>query len=196
MKKGFILIEFIISMGIMVVIVGFIGFTMAQLAKVGVFVNDRLLNQQGLDLVFNTMVTEIRSIGPSSIGDYSIQLASSSQFVFFSDVDKDGIFERIRYIFTSTTLDRGIIEPTGNPLVYTTSTEARKSLVTNIIAASSSFAYFDDDYNGSQNPLTYPVTVESVRVVKVEVYVDIQPASSPEPAHFSDTILIRNLKNN
>ncbi|MDO8469968.1 MAG: carbohydrate binding domain-containing protein [bacterium] len=145
---GFTLIEFIVAMGFSVIVLAVVGVTESQFTQVAGFVNQELSNQQGLDQVMQTFQTEARSMGPSSIGAYSIEVASSSQFVFYSDVDSDGIYERVRYSFTSTTFERGIIEPTGNPLTYATSTETVRTLVTNVVSTSSRFTYYNSTYTG------------------------------------------------
>ncbi len=181
-------------MAISVVVLGVVGLLEDQLSRVAGFINQELQNQQGLEQVFDVLVTEVRSMGPSSIGGYAIQAAASSSFIFFSDVDQDGIFERVRYTLTSTTLERGLIEPTGNPLQYVTSSETVRTLVTNILAASSTFLYFDENYTGAENPLPAPIDLPSIRVVRIDVYADVSPSTAPQPTYFTNTVAIRNLR--
>ena len=195
-RLGVTIIELVIAMGISVVMLGFMGLLQDQLSKVASFINQELQNQQGLSQVFDALVTEVRSMGPSSIGGYPIELASSTGITFFSDIDEDGIFERVRYYLTSSTLVKAVIEPTGSPLQYITSSETSRTLVTNVLSASSSFSYFDATYTGDEAPLGFPVSVSAVRVVRVDIYADISPSTAPQPAFFTNTITIRNLRSN
>lgn len=48
-----------------------------------------------------TMVKEIRGAKPGDDGSYPIALASNKEFIFFSDIDKDGDTERVRYFLGS-----------------------------------------------------------------------------------------------
>lgn len=195
-RHGVTIIELVIAMGISAVILGFIGLLENQLSQVASFVNQELQNQQGLSQVFDALVTEVRSMGPSSIGGYPIELASSTGITFFSDIDEDGVFERVRYYLTSSTLVKAVIEPTGSPLRYATSSETSRTLVSNVLSASSSFVYFDSTYTGDESPLGFPVAVSAVRIVQVNIYADISPSTAPQPAFFTNTITARNLRSN
>jgi type II secretory pathway pseudopilin PulG len=44
-----------------------------------------------------TMVKEIREAGPGDDGSYPIETAGDKEFIFYSDIDKDGQTEKIRY---------------------------------------------------------------------------------------------------
>jgi prepilin-type N-terminal cleavage/methylation domain-containing protein len=195
-NNGFTLLEVVVAMGIAAIVMTVLGTTINQLGKVNTFVSEELANRQGLEQVFEMMITEMRSMGPSSIGDYPVKSASSTEIIFYSDVDGDGVYERLRYYFTSSTLSRGLLKPTGNPLVYATSSETSRIMVTGLIAASSSFTYYDSNYSGTQLPLTYPIDVSVVRLVGVSVYADVQSSLAPQPTIFTDTIAIRNLRTN
>jgi hypothetical protein len=195
-RRGVTIIELVIAMGISAVMLGFMGLLQDQLSKVASFINQELQNQQGLSQVFDALVTEVRSMGPSSIGGYPIELASSTGITFFSDIDEDGVFERVRYYLTSSTLVKAVIEPTGSPLQYATSSETSRTLVANVLSASSSFAYFDAAYTGDEAALGFPVSVAAVRVVRIDIYADISPSTSPQPTYFTNTVTIRNLRSN
>jgi type II secretory pathway pseudopilin PulG len=48
-----------------------------------------------------TMVKEIREARPGDDGSYPIEKAEDKEFIFYSDIDKDGDTERIRYFLGS-----------------------------------------------------------------------------------------------
>lgn len=197
-KKGFSLVEVIlvvaIAVGILFVVISLRG----GVGTLENIISQKLQSRQTLDQAFQILVTEIRSAGPASNGAYPIESATTSSFVFYSDIDKDGIFEKVRYFLTTSTLQRGVIKPVGNPLVYTTSSEALSSPFQNLVVTTSTdiFSYFDSAFTGVENPLAFPINIQNVRVVRVNMYVDVAPNKAPKPTHFSNTITIRNLRSN
>lgn len=196
-QSGFSLIEIIIAAAILSVLVFVIASLRNNVNTLGNLVTQKLQSRQDIDRVMDQMVTEIRSAAPSSQGAYPIDSASTSSLVFYSDVDSDGLFERIRYTVGSTTLDRGVIKPSGNPLTYATSSERVATLISNLTRTTSSpvFSYYGDDYTGTQPPLAPTSTLASaVRLVRVTLYVDVRPREAPKPAFVSQLINIRNLR--
>ena len=196
--KGFSLVEVIIFAAITASLIFVVSSLTGNVANIENFVNQKLQSRSSLEQTFQMLVTEIRSAGPSSNGSYQIELASTSSLVFFSDIDQDGIFERVRYTLGTSTISKGFVEPIGNPLVYATSSEVMKDVMTDVIVSTSTslFSYFDSAYTGSQASMASPIDVSKIRVVKMSVYVDINPGKTPKAVFFSDTVTIRNSRSN
>jgi len=188
--------EVIIAVGIASGILFMVGLIGSQFSGVANFVNLKLQNRQNTEQIFQTITTEIRSAGPSALGAYTIESASSTALVFFSDIDRDGVIERVRYFMGTSTIEKGTIKPSGNPLTYTTSTEVIKTVVPNLVSTSSLFQYFDAAYTGSQNPMTPPIDTSRIRIIKMTVSVDINPGKSPLPELLTTTVSVRNLRSN
>ena len=194
--KGFSLLEIIFSLAI------FAGIALVMLSlKNGVAVMENLASQelqseQDIGQAFQIIITDIRSAGPSSVGSYAVDAASTSSFSFYSDVDRDGMFELVRYFLATSTLQRGITKPSGNPLVYSTSSEMITTSIANIIISTSTpiFSYYNSGYTGSQAPLAAPVNITEIRAAKISVYVDVKPTTAPKALFFTQTVTIRNLK--
>lgn len=161
-------------------------------------INQRLQSRSDLAQTLQIFVTELRSAGPSSLGAYPIETAATSSLVFYSDIDKDGLFERVRYTFVSSSIQKGVIKPSGNPLTYATSSEATTTVVNYVVpqASTSIFTYYDTNYTGSESALAQPVSVSDVRIVKISIYADVSPETSPAPVFFTNTVNIRNLRSN
>lgn len=197
-NRGFSLVEVVVVVAIGAAVLFVIISLQGNVAVLENIVSQKLQSRQDLEQTFQILVTEIRSASPSSNGAYAIESATTSSFAFFSDIDRDGIFERTRYFLSSSTIWRGVVEPTGSPLVYVTSTEIVTKAVENVVNTSSTvfLEYFGENYTGSEAVLSSPIDVQQIRVVKVSIYADVAPGEAPKPAFFTNTITIRNLRSN
>ena len=196
MRNGFSLLEIIFALAIFASISLVVMNFKNNLSVVENLVSQELQSRQDVAQAFQILSTDIRSAGPSSIGAYPIADASTSSFLFYSDADRDGVFERVRYFLATSTIQRGIIKPTGNPLVYASSTETITTSVENVIVGTSTpiFSYYDSAYTGSESALSSPVDLAKIKAVKISVYVDVKPGTAPRSLFFTQTITIRNLK--
>ena len=198
-RKGFSILEFLVVIIIFSILVVVITKFRSDIGAVQDLITKRLTGRRDVDQALQAMASEISGAGPSSLGAYPIESAATSSFVFFSDVDRDGVFERVRYFLGTSTLEKGIIEPSGNPLVYATSSESVSTFVQGVMPTSTApiFAYYGASYTGAQtSSLPLPIDVTSVRVVRVSLYVDISTSTSPTPAFFTHTVTVRNLRGN
>ncbi len=192
---GFTLIEIVIvlavSMVLLLVLAQFIGLT----SLIGTMISGRLQVDQDFLQVAQVMGTEIRSMTESNLGAYPLVSASTSSLTFYSDIDEDGFFERVRYTMNTSTLEKGVIKPRGNPLSYNFS-ETTSTAVPYLIRTSSSFTYYGANYTGSEVSLTLPIDPLLVRVVQITLVGDVATTSSPTPTRFSKTIMLRILRSN
>ena len=193
---GFTFIEVVIVIAVFAVLFMVIASFGQNTSLLSNLINKSLEIEQDLRQTFQVRVTEIRSAGPSSLGAYPIESAATGSLAFFSDIDEDGIFERVRYFIGTSTLQKGVIKPSGNPLVYTTSTETVKSVVRYLLPATSTFEYYDASYTGSEAPLSAPIDVTKIRIIKITVTADVNPGAAPKPVTFTNTVNVRNLRSN
>ena len=140
------------------------------------------------------MISEIRTASVSSNGAYPIDQATVSSFTFFSDINNDNLREKIRYFLSGSTLQKGVIQPTGNPLVYNPANEKISILASGV--TSLAFGYYDKNYDGTTAALSFPINVPVVRLVKITVTIDQDPNRPPGPMTFTTQVSIRNLKDN
>lgn len=197
-KSGFSILEVIIVVAIAASIIFVISSFRGNVDIIQNFVSAQLQSRQDVEQTLQILMTEIRSAGPSGLGGYPVESASTSSFVFFSDIDKDGVFERVRYSFGTSTMVRGVIEPVGNPLVYATSSEIIKTAIANIVqnASTTFLEYFGASATSTGTPLAQPVDVSAIRMVRISLFVDIQATSTPKPEFFTNTVTVRNLRSN
>jgi prepilin-type N-terminal cleavage/methylation domain-containing protein len=195
--SGFTLVEILVTMAIFSIILGAIGLFARDTFYYDNIFSSGLISYDEAKKILQPVASEIRSASQSSLGAYSIESADEGSFVFFTDTNSDGLKERIRYFLSGTTLKRGVISPTGSPLQYLSTNEITTDVVTNLTnGATPIFTYYDTDYNGNTNPLVQPVSVPSIRLVKITLIIDVDPNRPPLPMTVSTQVSIRNLKDN
>lgn len=157
-----------------------------------------LMAQSEARHAFEEMSAGLRSASASSIGTYAIDSASSTAFIYYADVNRDGLMERIRYFKTKSTLKKGVIIPSGSPLTYNSANEKITELVHDLIndPANPIFSYYDSGYDGTTAPLTYPINLLAIRLVKINFILDHNVSKPPPALTFTTQISLRNLKDN
>ena len=193
---GFTLIETLVSVAVFVIIGLAVSNFGTQLFSLNSTLRDSLTSQSEARAAFKIMTAEIRSASPSSTGTYAIEAADASTFIFFGDIDDDGLYERIRYYMSGTTLKRGITKPTGNPLTYTSTNETTSDLIHDIVNGSVPlFSYYDSSYDGTSGSLN-PISILAIRLVKITTVVDRDPNRAPGASTSTTQVSIRNIKDN
>ncbi len=196
-KKGFTLTEVVIVVAISSIILTSVMYFGQSIFSFNTVAGQTLGVQTGARKVLKNIVKELRSTSPSSLGAYPISLASSTAITFFSNIDSDIQKEQVRYFLQGTTLKRGVINPTGNPLVYSAGSEVVTDLIKDIRnGATPIFTYFDSNYAGTSTPLVQPVSPTSVRFVKIYLLLENDPNKAPASFEVTNQVLLRNLKDN
>ncbi|HLD34940.1 MAG TPA: prepilin-type N-terminal cleavage/methylation domain-containing protein [Patescibacteria group bacterium] len=196
-NKGFTLLEVLVAMGIFLLIIGGIASLMIFGWRSNKIVWEQLSMQNEGRKVAQDLVNELRTAAASSIGAYALESAGAQQMVFYSNIDDDSWRERIRYFKDGTLLKRGVTKPTGNPLVYNPAGEII-TIVAHDVAngANPLFYYYGENYTGTEDPLSDPVAVTAVRIIKLSLDLEEDPQSSPAPLHIETMAEVRNLKTN
>lgn len=194
---GFTLVEILVALAIFALLA-----TLAARLQVNIFMQSdegqkRIVAESEARSTLKNMIAEIRSAAPSNTGDYPIILASSSAITFFSDIDNDGLQERVHYYLSNRVLRKAVTKPTGSPYQYLDANEKIFFEINDVINTGGiMFEYFDRNYTGSSSPMTSPINISAVRVVHVIVTIDANPTRAPEPIIFESQVMIRNLKDN
>ena len=153
--------------------------------------------QRGIE----TAVKELRETVPSSAGAYPIEKAEYNELIFFADFDRDTVVERVRYYIQGTTLKKGIIEPTTNPISYPSGNEVSTTIAEGVRNGElniHTFKYYNGDWPGDtvNNPLATPANPTQVKHIAIQLRIDIVPYQSPQQITVTSEVSLRNLKDN
>ncbi len=196
-NKGFALSEVLVSIFILSLIIGLVGLFQSDVFSLNFVIQSSLQSQSDAKKIVRPFSNEVRSAEPSNLGAYPLAETATSSFAFYSDIDQDGLREKIRYYLDENDFKKSIIKPTGQPLVYDSTNEQIIRVVENVID-DEIFLYFDSSYDGTDltAPLTQPVTISDVRLVKITLNIDSNPNKPPGPIEVTTQVSIRNLKDN
>jgi type II secretory pathway component PulJ len=197
-KKGFTLVEVIISITIFILVIITVSLFQFNVINHNNSSQISLSNIYESEAILKTMIKEMRTMKSSANGSYPILNVATSTITFYSDSDGNGIIEQIRYYLSTTTLYRGKTDPSGTPATYNINNESKKILVTGVRNDSNFpiFEYYSSVYAGTSTSMTYPIDIKSVRLIKINLTIDSDPNKSPVPITFTSQTSLRNLKDN
>lgn len=150
----------------------------------------------------NKIVIQLRAVQQADNGDYPIESADDFDLVFYCDVDDDGVVERVHYYLDQANdqLNMGVSNPiAGNPVTYPNSDEVVTVVTSYVVNESDNpiFFYYNDNYPGDtvNNPLSTPTNVGNIQMIKVHLYVNINPVHAPDNINIESFVDLRNLHN-
>ncbi|MEK7552678.1 MAG: hypothetical protein AAB505_01050 [Patescibacteria group bacterium] len=193
-KLGFGLLEFLVTLGIFVIIIVVLTSFQTNIFSQNNLLNNSLVADSEMRTAMKRLIAELRGAAQSDTGAYQLAVASGSTMTFYSDIDSDGLHEQLRYFVDGTTLKRGVIKPTGSPLAYVSGNEQVTSLIKNLANPTQVFSYYDDNYTGSESALVAPIDIPNVRLAKITFTVDADPTRPPAPLTLTSQVAIRSLK--
>lgn len=193
--RGFTLIEVLIVMSIFTLIsIGAITI-ISQTDVFNRITTGRLSSVDEGRKILRPLVGEVRSALPSHEGGYMLAQTQPHAFTFFSDIDGDGLIERVRYFVEDETFKKGVITPTGSPLAYHEEDEHISWVIQNVVNGEMPvFEYYDASYDGSTDALVPPVSPQDVRMVKITIQIHKADNHEQEAVSLSTQVSIRNLK--
>ncbi len=141
----------------------------------------------------NVVVQALRTASYSNNGAYPVISIAPDQVSFYASVVKnDPLIQQVRFFVQGTSLMEGIIEPSGDPLSYASSSEVDTILsnyVQNLTVGTSTFTYYDQNGNVISNYGTY----YNMRFVTIELVVDVSTTSLPTQLYLMSSAALRNL---
>lgn len=147
-------------------------------------------------LQLKRIIKILREARQSDIGSYPLVEIGPQKIIFFADVDADEVTERVRIELDGTRLVKGILEPTGDPLVYDEDNEIEVVLTVNVRnGADDIFTYYSGDYPSDTTPLL-SASMGDVKYIELNLKIDADPDIDPPAVDVKSQVQLRNLKTN
>ncbi|HEC30504.1 MAG TPA: hypothetical protein ENI66_00625 [Candidatus Yonathbacteria bacterium] len=142
-------------------------------------------------------INNIREASYSDEGGYPIVSASGDSFIFYSDVDRDNIIEKVRLFLDSgtNTFKKGLTKSAGNPPTYDNQPESIFILADNVRNTANGVSIFKY-YDNTGAEVTNLSNVSSITFVVMSVIVNVNPSRSPNDFTLRASAALRNLKSN
>ena len=143
-----------------------------------------------------TMVKEAREAKQGDDGSYVIEKAEDYEFIFFSDIDKDGETERVRYFVEGSDFKKGVINPTGGSPEYITDPsdpnyEEKIVIISKYVCNEPPiFHYFDKDFQ----EIPAPARLKDTKLMTVYLVINVDPSQPPQDFVLESSVQLRNLK--
>ncbi len=187
-NKGFSLIEITVVISIILISIYITTDFISMGFKTARFADEQDTAVKTARNSMETIIKEIRGANISEQGDYPLLLIDDEEIIFFSDIDNDDEFEKIRYYIDNTQLKKTVTEP--GP-AYDYSSAPINTVSANYLNndADPVFVYYDDSYIETD-------VINRVRLIKVNLKINVTPSIAPNDVYVSSDVNLRNLKDN
>lgn len=195
-RRGYTLLELLVSMSIVVSV-----FLIVISVLISVFKENRFRNTQleATNVAMNVVrytTGLVRQAQASANGAYPLIAATNSSLTFYSPIGGGTAIQQVRLFLNGTNLQQGVIQPVGNPATYPAGSEVVTTLLPNVRNGSQAvFTYYDGAFTGTQAPMA-PISVPNIRLVKMHIVYDVDPAATPAATTIDLMAELRNLKDN
>lgn len=192
-NRGFTLVEMLV----VIFITGVLGVALNSMIVNFYRTNAFLLEQtKAIDSAHRGLSTSFIDLRQSSYGDdgsYPIQSVATSTITFFSDVDNDGVVEKIRLYLSNGNFYRGVTESTSTPPTYSGQPETT-ILIANYVRNSTSTPIFRF-YDGAGVELASSTApIAAIATISTSLMVDLNPLRAPDILTLQETATLRNIR--
>lgn len=198
-QTGFTLIEILIVCVLMIVLAGGILTVQYLISQTQTNVFNQLIGVDEANRNISALVRELRNTRTGENGAYPLESALDQEIIFYSDIDKDNLVEKIRYFLSGSQLNKSVTEPQGTPGIYLPANTKTKVVAENVRNGAAPIFFY---YNGSwpadtiNNPLDTPSRLSETKLMRVYLEIN-QDATEPNKNFILESnVQIRNLKDN
>lgn len=198
--RGMTLIEMLVA--IVVVLIATEGFTLliAKSWDSNKFIMEEGMASAAASRATNQIIIQLRGIQQAGNGDYPIEETDDFDLTVYADIDDDNTVERVHYFLDQANdqLKRGVTDPTtAVPPTYPAS-DGTVTVMANYVVNESDdpiFYYYNGNYPSDtvNNPLATPASPGTVRLIRVHLYVNINPIHAPDNINIESFVTLRNL---
>jgi type II secretory pathway pseudopilin PulG len=195
---GMSLVEMLVAIGIFTI--GILGFTelFVRSWRQNAYTMEMGQTSMAVSQGVNEIVRYLREVRQGDDGSYPVISADDNDLVVFGDYDRDGITERLHFYRSGSDVIMGIRKPTtGLPKTYASGDAETKIIASHIVNDGTMpiFAYYDGNYpeDSVNNPIDTPATVPNVRLVRIDLHMNIDPNRPPDNVQIKSFAEMRNL---
>ncbi len=202
MKKnisGFTLIETSVTAVLLVVLGAGLLALQYILGDVQIRAFNSFTNVEGANGSINQMVRELRTARSGDNGAFLLESASNNAITFYSDIDVDGLTEKITYSVSGKTVSKSVIKPTGYPVTYLPA-NAKTTIITSELQNSSAplFTYYTGSWPGDtvNNPLATPAKLTAIKMIRIYMRVNAKTNDTRNDYVLDTSVSLRMVKDN
>lgn len=194
------LVEMMVA--IFILLIAMEGFTLLFLRS---FQSNSFILEEGLASAaaaraVNEVVGNLRKARQADNGAYPVASGSDFDLKVYIDIDNDGATERVHYYLSDAKLYQGVTNPNaGLPVTYPSGDQVTTLLLDYVVntGAQPIFYYYNKDYPTDvvNNPLATPITVNTAKLIRVHLWVNIDPIKAPNNINIESFAELRNLNN-
>lgn len=191
-SKGFTIVETIVVIAIFGTLMIAVCELILYFYRANAYIIEQAYATNSARKGIEVMTREIREATYSDVGAYSVSQAQLYSFIFYSDVDRDTNIEKIRYFLDGASFKRGEIQATGNPLQYQSANEVITVLSEYVRNGEQSRPIFHY-YNASSTEVTDLSKITDIKLVKVNLVVNVTTVRAPGDFTLQSNSQLRNL---
>ncbi len=196
-KSGMTLIETIVAIAIFTISMQAITLLFIKNWQARSFIMEEGQATLTVSRAVDGMVKNLRKIQQPDNGEFPIKSGGAFDLVVFFDIDNDNAIEKVHYFLENSRVYEGISEPNGSPPVYSDDDENVKMIANDIVNESDDpmFSYYNKNYpaDTANNPLSVPVNVSDVRLIKIHLMINIDPIKAPNNVNLETFVQLRNI---
>lgn len=192
MKKGMTLIECVVWIAVLISAMLALSSAVLYFYRTNQYVVQSAVAIASAQHAMDIAVRAIRTASYSNTGAYPIISIAPNQISFYANVTpNDTNFQQVRFFTQGTSLEEGIIEPSGDPPSYSNPETITNlsNYVQNIPDATSTFVYYDQ----SGNQINDYSKFGNVRFVVINIVVDVATSTLPVQLILNSSAALRNL---
>jgi prepilin-type N-terminal cleavage/methylation domain-containing protein len=199
-RKGMTMIEMLVAIAVMLIAMQGMTYLFVTSWDTNKSVIETGLASATASRTVNQTIIQLRAIKQGDNGDYPIEEADDFDLTIYTDIDDDGVTERVHYYLdlAADEFKRGISDPNNTvPVTYPNGDTTTTTLAEFIVNENNDpvFSYYNDDYPSDtvNNPLATPASLGSVQLIKIKLRVNIDPVHAPENINIESFVDLRNM---
>lgn len=197
-KNGFTLVEAIVGVLIALTVALAIGVSLRNSVKGGRVISARLSTESSARRSLAMLSGELRGAAKAWNGGNVIEAASSTEIIFYANLDSDSATERVRYTYSGGVVSKGIKKYNSATGQYDTA-ETLSTIASGLTASTSRpfLQYFGNTFNGSESAvsLSAPIDISLVKLVRFTL-IPKNTRSLGAPEFYTTQVSLRLLKDN